>query len=615
MRTRRTTLALVAALTIAGVVTASPATAAGDGLSPSWGGAGDGTSVADPGRPIGDTAPVTGQGSPIGDATARPGGRIGDAAARPGGRIGWHGCQTAPDDTLGRSLDSAGARCGELTVPLDHTRPTGPKITVALARTPATDPARRRGVLFINPGGPGVPGMEQVLLGAYMPEVAARYDLVGMDPRFVGRSTPLDCRWDTDTPLRSAGPDRRSFEESVAFARSLAAGCARAARETGSTQAESSQPEGNRSGNAQPEGSRPGSAQPEGSRPGSAQPEGSRPGSAQPSPGAETAQDRDRNNRLAHASTRETARDMDAVRTALGEDHISYFGVSYGTYLGAVYLQMFPGRADRFVLDSAVDPSATGLGTFPRQGPALTAALREWAAWTARRDSTYHLGASAESVLATVDGVHRESARRALRVGRYQIDVHVLPLVLYAQLADDGDEARAGLAADVRVLADAARGDTVVPGAGLDQLLAGVTTGAGPATDRAGTPILCADRAPSRYPETYFRDIEAHRADEPLFGALTRNVTPCTFWPVRQAERPTVVHNGVPALIVGAAGDPWTPYPGQQAMHRALSGSRMVTVRGAFRHGVYLVAGNACVDASVSTYLTTGVLPATDKNC
>ncbi|MGY0236608.1 alpha/beta hydrolase [Longispora urticae] len=576
MRTRRTTLALVAALTIAGVVSGGPATAVGAT-------AGDASPVARgrSGATAGDASPVALGPAGAAASVAGPGGPIGDAVARPGGRIGWHGCQVAPDDALGRSLDAAGARCGELTVPLDHTRPNGPKITVALARTLATDPARRRGVLFINPGGPGVPGMEQVLLGAYMPEVAARYDLVGMDPRFVGRSTPLDCRWDTDTPLRSAGPDRRTFAESVAFARSLAAGCARAAREAGSAQAG---------------GSQPGSAE---------------AGSSQ----AGSAQDRDRLDRLAHASTRETARDMDAIRTALGEDRISYFGVSYGTYLGSVYLQMFPRRADRFVLDSAVDPSATGLGTFPRQGPALTAALREWAAWAARHDGTYHLGASAENVLATVDGIHQASARRALRVGRYQIDVHVLPLVLFAQLADDGDEARAALAADVRVLADAARGGTVVPGAGLNQLLAGVTTGAAPATDRAGTPVLCADRVPSPDPETYFRDIEAHRADEPLFGALTRNVTPCTFWPVRQAERPTVVHNGVPALVVGAAGDPWTPYPGQQAMHRALSGSRMVTVRGAFRHGVYLVAGNTCVDTAVSTYLTTGVLPATDQTC
>lgn len=87
-----------------------------------------------------------------------------------------------------------------------------------------------------------------------------------------------------------------------------------------------------------------------------------------------------------------------------------------------------------------------------------------------------------------------------------------------------------------------------------------VSTGSGAATDRAGTPILCADRTASHDPETYFRDIEAHRAHEPLFGPLVRNITPCAYWPTAPAEQPTVVHNDAPALMVGATGDPVTPY-------------------------------------------------------
>lgn len=130
-----------------------------------------------------------------------------------------------------------------------------------------------------------------------------------------------------------------------------------------------------------------------------------------------------------------------------------------------------------------------------------------------------------------------------------------------------------------------------------------------------GTFLLCADRAAPRDPETYYRDIQAHRASEPLFGPLTRNVTPCAFWPTAPVESPTRIRNSVPALIVGATGDPRTPFPGQLAMHRALAGSRMVTLDNAFRHLVYGVEDNPCVDGAVNRYLLDGVLPTADLTC
>ena len=474
---------------------------------------------------------------------------VGAAAGATPPAIAWHACATGPADDLGTALDAAGAQCGEVIVPVDYGRRGGRTITVALSRIRATDPGQRRGTLLINPGGPGAPGMEQVLLGAYMPAVAARYDLVGMDPRFVGRSSPLRCDWPTDTFLRSAGPDRRTFAESVAFAKQLAVGCTNADRDL-----------------------------------------------------------------LPHATTRNAARDMDTVRRALGEDKISYLGYSYGTYLGAVYLQMFGAYADRFVLDSAVDPAVYGPGLFRRNAPAVTAALRNWAGWAAEHGE-YGLGTTARQVLATVDRISRAATRRPLRVGSYSVDGHVLPYLLFAGVYDDSDAAYATFAGTVQTLDTAARGGTATPSPELEQFLAGLFTGSGAATDRAGTPFLCADRAVSRDPASYLRDIEAHRADEPLFGPLVRNITPCAFWPTAPVEPPTTFDHRAPALVVSAVGDPATPYPGQVAMHRALSGSRQVSLRGAFRHGVYLLAGNACVNTTVDAYLLGGVLPGTDRTC
>ncbi|MFD0889320.1 alpha/beta fold hydrolase, partial [Streptosporangium algeriense] len=219
-------------------------------------------------------------------------------------RIDWHRCQNGPDDEAGRELDAAKAQCAEITVPLDYGRPDGRTIKVAMSRLKATDPAHRRGTLLYNPGGPGVPVTYLALMvKKAVPEVAARYDLIGMDPRFVGRSTPLNCGWPTPI-VGSAGPDRRSFDRTTALARDLASRCA-AQRDV-----------------------------------------------------------------LPYVSTRDTARDMDVVRAALGERKLSYLGSSYGTYLGAVYLQLFPGRADRVVLDSAVDVDRYGPDLARHQGPA-----------------------------------------------------------------------------------------------------------------------------------------------------------------------------------------------------------------------------------------------------
>ncbi len=466
--------------------------------------------------------------------------------------IRWNDCSALADSEVRASLRAAGAQCGELAVPLDYAHPDGASITVALSRVKASDPARRRGVLMLNPGGPGDPAMGLAAgVADGLPDIAARYDLIGMDPRFVGASTPLTCRWPTGFALRSAGPDRRTFGQSVSFARELAAGCVRGNEKL-----------------------------------------------------------------LPYASTRNTARDMDLVRAALGEPRLSYVGWSYGTYLGAVYTQLFPRRVDRFVLDSAVDPEVYAAGIFPSMGPATEAALRHWAGWAAARDATYHLGASADAVLSTVDGIGRAAQRAPLRVGQFRVDTHVLPVLLFIPIRIDGDESYAGIAEDVAALKAAAGGATVSPTAGLAANLAAVYGGSSATVGRGvSSVIFCADAPASHDPEVYFRDIQAHRVDEPRFGPLTRNITPCAFWPTNPVEPPTRVHNSVPALIVGSTGDPRTTYPGQLALHRDMAGSRLVTLADAFVHLVYGAEENSCVTGTVNHYLLDGELPAADVTC
>jgi pimeloyl-ACP methyl ester carboxylesterase len=454
----------------------------------------------------------------------------------------WHGCEL-PD------LDQAGVQCTEVRVPLDYANPGGRGITVALSRSVAPDTAHRIGSLVFNLGGPAIPVLGRVLdarLG--MGTAGARFDLIGMDTRFSGRSMPLDCQWPQTWLPRSAGADRRSFDRMVALSRDLAQDCARRAAAV-----------------------------------------------------------------LPFASTLNQARDMDVVRAALGEPKLSYLGYSYGSYLGALYTQLFPERADRIVLDSAIDPNRPGVNKGDN-APQREAALRDWAGWAAARDTQYHLGTTPSAVLSTVDHIYQAAARRPLRVGSYQVDDTTVPALLLDPLSDDGDAGNVDLAERVQVLAQAAAGQPAEPTDSLEAALAGLLTGTDSSARSTRTAIMCADAPVSRDVPQYWRDLQAHRAATPLFGPVSWTISPCAFWPSTPAA-PRLVHNAVPALVVQAAGDVNATLDLGQAMHQALTKSRMVTLDGVRTHGVYLFNGNACVDSAVNDYLVTGALPAGDLTC
>lgn len=480
------------------------------------------------------------------------------AAAEPVGlgryysqHIDWHDCALGSSDTQGRKLDAAGVRCADLTVPLDYSDPGGRTIRVAVSRLSATDPAHRVGPLLFNDGGPGGEGLDMPLrMGAVMGKVAGKYDLIGMDPRFVGRSTPLDCGWDIGSAIFSAGHDRAAFDRSVDIQRDLAERCRRTNGDV-----------------------------------------------------------------LPYVTTRNTARDMDVVRGALGAKRMSYLGYSYGSYLGEVYTQLFPGRTDRMVLDGVVHPDEYSQTLLAGAEPANERSLHAWAAWAADRNATYRIGDTSDAVLATVDHIQRAAAEKPLRIGDFRLDEHFVPVVFFGGLGSDLDERRASLAAMVQVLARAADRDPGVrPGPEMAELLTFLTTRAGSQPASVQATIICGDVATRRGIESYWRAVQATRVDYPLAGPLANNISPCEFWG-SPAEAPTVVDNDVPALLVNATGDPRTLYSGALRIRHQWSESRLITVPGAIQHGVYGEYGNACVDKRVNAYLATGRLPEHDLTC
>jgi pimeloyl-ACP methyl ester carboxylesterase len=193
------------------------------------------------------------------------------------------------------------------------------------------------------------------------------------------------------------------------------------------------------------------------------------------------------------------------------------------------------------------------------------------------------------------------------------VDDTVVPALLINPLSDDAEASNAELATVVRVLADAASSGAAAPTPELDAALAGMLTGADSAFHSGQTAIMCADAAVPRDPEWYWRDLQERRARHPLFGPIDRIISPCAFWPARP-EQPEV-HNRVPALIVHADGDINATAELNRAMHRALTGSRLITLEGVRTHGVYLFQAAGCVDDTVNAYLASGRLPAQDLVC
>lgn len=186
--------------------------------------------------------------------------------------------------------------CAKVKVPLDYSQPDRASIEVVISRLGAADPTKRHGVLLLNPGGPALPGLDTPsTMAPTLPKpVLDGYDLIGFDPRGVGTSTPQSCG--LENPSVAALFPYPAADGSIdANVQAARATAAKCAATAGEN--------------------------------------------------------------LRYFTTANTARDLDRVREALGEAKISYWGQSYGTYLGTVYSALFPDRTDRVILEGNVDPA------------------------------------------------------------------------------------------------------------------------------------------------------------------------------------------------------------------------------------------------------------------
>ncbi|UMP00764.1 alpha/beta fold hydrolase [Amycolatopsis sp. EV170708-02-1] len=448
--------------------------------------------------------------------------------------------------------------CATVKVPMDYSHPDGEQISIAISRSKATEPQRRRGVLFTNPGGPGGTGRD--LLYNYLDTPLSKmYDIIGIDVRGLGASTPLNCEVPvTPDPWSSTRPADTEFPRITEYEKQWEEGCVR----------------------------------------------GGGPFRH-------------------HVTTPNTARDLDRVRAALGEEKINYLGVSYGTWLGAVYGQLFPHRLDRSVLDSSLDPGTTWHDQAYDVVDTTKANFDKWAVWTARRDSTFHLGDTPGKVRAAVDDIAGRLA--AGPVGgienQSQFDMMIGQFTrfrqVWASLAKNLQKVQAELPLPT--------GDPALAESNR-RAAAAATRLTEQATTENGVyrTILCDWAWPADL-NSYYRDMRQVRDTVP-FGSTVPQMAPnnCFFHQGDREPLPVIGKARYPkGLVLAAEGDTQTPLVNGQAMAKTL-GSSLIAVRGEGQHGQYAAGGgdpdipvkrNPCVDDKVNAYLIDGKLPPRRTDC
>ncbi|GAA1791271.1 alpha/beta hydrolase [Nostocoides veronense] len=479
-----------------------------------------------------------------------------------------------PDITWKSCGDDLPGECATALAPLDYDNPYGPAILLDLRKVPAKQQSRKLGSLFVNPGGPGgsstgfAPWAAQ-LLG---PTVAARYDVIGVDPRGVGEHSQMVCKNANPVPPFPMTPYPETVAQSkIAFrsAEYARSACTR-----------------------------------------------------NPSP------------IVRHMSTADTARDMDLIRQAVGDPQLNYYGISYGTQLGSTYASMFPSRVGRFAVDAVLDPVAWSTGgpsNLPATQPfstrlrsakgaseALLAALKECDR-VGRSHCDLAPGASAK-------WAKMSAAAKAgtLTAGGeplpYSVLIGGVLGYLYGQSYDGldttlqmiydenfGTRARAGASAlaTLRAKADRVREAPYTSPLGQVQIISDAFMGVG-----------CAD---TRNPETREAWWNAGRAQDKLwpgFGSLWTWATPaCAKYPIStKADTWFGPYGGAtanPILVVGNTYDPATPYHGAQAVAGMFRGARLLTYNG-WGHGAL---GNSCATAAFDRLYATGALPARGAVC
>ncbi|MFV0375107.1 alpha/beta hydrolase [Microbacterium sp.] len=444
--------------------------------------------------------------------------------------------------------------CTTVTAPLSWDEPTAGEIELAVVRRQA-DAAEPVGSLLTNPGGPGASGFDliaQTSSFAVTEPLLEAFDVIGFDPRGVGRSTSVSC-------LDAADTDAFLFDIPAA------------ARGTDAWEAELT------------------------------------------TRNAEFAHACEANSDgiLPFITTVNAARDLDLLRAVLGDSELYYLGYSYGTFLGATYADLFPERVGRLVLDGAIDPSVSGLAVGTTQALGFESALRAYMADCleatdcpfrgALDDAMNDLGVLLERAdadpLPNADGrrLGADSLMTAIVTALYsQESWPYLTMALSGVL--EGDASIAFLLADSYYSRDA-------DGTYRDNSL------------EAFTAYNCVDYPAEDDPDAEAAANELIATEAPTIAPYWAGVDVCESWPAPPTgTRGAITAAGAaPIVVVGTTNDPATPYEWSVSLADQLTSGVLITREGEGHTGFN--KGNRCVDSAVNDYLIDGTAPEDGLTC
>jgi pimeloyl-ACP methyl ester carboxylesterase len=460
-------------------------------------------------------------------------------------KLAWQECSAKAD-----------FQCAQVRVPLDYQHPSGATdIPLVIARKPATDPGRQLGSLLVNPGGPGGSAIDYLQEAAdqFPASVRAAYNMVGVDPRGVGRSDPVQCLTDAqmdaftqvDTPSNPF--NRREVNSFVTADKMFASACKQ------------------RSGAL-----------------------------------------------LAHVSTIDSARDMDIVRALLGDAKLNYLGKSYGTFLGATYAGLFPSRVGRLVLDGAIDPSLTALEQNQTQAAGFENAFESFTRDCVAR-ANCPMGRSLPEANAYITRFLRNLGSHPLPTAQGRPLVE--PLGMTALMSAMYSKEMWPILRISLAKANAGNGSLLL--ALSDMYYERDKNGQYSNLMYANAAVNCLDLPPAATsPADVRADLPSFQKASPHFGTnfAWASLT-CAWWPVKATGHPQRIEakGAAPILVVGTLRDPATPYAWAKGLADQLQSARLLSYDGD-GHTAYM-AGNDCVDTAVNAYLLQGMLPPEGKLC
>ena len=475
--------------------------------------------------------------------------------------LNWRQCEVSEITSNGvaapRDIDKY--QCASLTAPLDWENLDGNQITLALAIHRADQSEGK--ALFFNLGGPGGAAVSSIVSqvnSSLGNGLVGAFDIVALDPRGVGASTPVRCLSDEDRDKQAAGTGgdkdpnatpAQLIEQAKKDSADLAKGCQ------------------DLSGNL-----------------------------------------------YKHVDTVNAAKDFDMVRALLGQDKFNYLGYSYGTFLGATYAGLFPTNVGHMVLDGAVDPAVQGDDLAAMQMRGFEASLRHWVedcqagrncpltgdADAGMRKMKAFFDSLENSPLQTSDAnrpLTRNLAMSAVIGLLYSTETYSILTQAMTSALNSNDGSMLLFVAD---LLNERNKDGSYASNSMDAIVA----------------INSLDYSPVGNADQWTKGYETLKSELLVFGEEAGFTSAgLEGWPTSHAKRQPISAEGAPPImVVGTTHDPATPYVMSQNLAKELSSGVLVTWDG-WNHTAYSKSGSKCVATAVEGYFLRNVVPAADVQC